>query len=593
MLIDTYLRCFAPAPQKATPCNDKRNENNSLIRSAFSMPDEIPEGQRTSTLMKLLGSMQAKGISDEAIRAAIIAENERRCIPPMTDKELEDTVFPALERWTKGTVPYVFDRQYTFDSVDIISHLVELRPERNKRYGWHDAGNGNLFADLFRGVACFVPERKKWFVFDGTCWQPDTANMKVMGMCKQAADALMSYTVQEIPDEKLRSDYIKHIAKWQQFKYRETILKDAASVQPVSLSEFDSDPYLFNCLNGTLNLRDMSFHEHVSTDRLTMIAGVEYRPEARCERWERFIDEVTINDRALAKFIQKALGYALTGDTRFECFFILYGATSRNGKSTLSETIMRLVGDYGKTANPETIAKRKYSDSRSPSEDIARLAGARFVNMSEPDKQMALNSALVKTLTGGDTVNARFLGENSFQFRPQFKMFIDTNHLPYVSDTTLFSSDRAQIIPFKRHFSEAERDSGLKKRLTAAQSLSGILNWCLDGLKMLRREGFTPPEAVKQATREYEEFSDRIGQFIDSELEADPRSEVATNMVFCRYQDWCYSNGFKPEGKNEFRKSLASKGVEIKQKRPEEKRGDRSAAKKSFVLGYSLKIPQS
>ncbi len=254
---------------------------------------------------------------------------------------------------------------------------------------------------------------------------------------------------------------------------------------------------------------------------------------------------------------------------------------------------MRLVGDYGKTANPETVAKRKYSDSRSPSEDIARLAGSRFVNMSEPDKSMALNSALVKTLTGGDTVNARFLGENSFSFKPQFKMFIDTNHLPYVSDSTLFSSERAKIIPFKRHFSEAERDSGLKKRLTTPESLSGILNWCLEGLQILKREGFTSPEAVKQATREYEEFSDRIGQFIDSELEADPRSEIATNLVFCRYQDWCYLNGFKPEGKNEFRKSLASKGVEIKQKRPEEKRGDRSAAKKSFVLGYSLKIPQS
>ena len=120
-----------------------------------------------------------------------------------------------------------------------------------------------------------------------------------MGMCKQAADALMSYTVQEVTDEKLRSDYIKHIVKWQQFKYRETILKDAASVRPVSLSAFDSDPYLFNCLNGTLNLHNMSFHEHTSADRLTMIAGVEYCPEARCERWERFIDEVTISDNPL------------------------------------------------------------------------------------------------------------------------------------------------------------------------------------------------------------------------------------------------------------------------------------------------------
>lgn len=564
-----------------------------IQRQPYSAPETIPEGQRVTELVRMLGSLQSKGFSDEIIRGAIHTANDTQCVPPLSDHELETMVFPSLKRFEKGTAPYNYDIPFTTDIADIISHLIELRPERNKRFGWHDAGNGNLFADLFSGVACFVPERKKWFVFDGACWQPDTANMKVMGMCKQAADALMSYTVQEISDEKLRTDYIKHISRWQQYKYRETVLKDAASVHPVSLSEFDSDPYLFNCLNGMLNLRDMSFHEHVSTDRLTMIAGVEYRPEARCERWERFIDEVTMGDKALAKFIQKALGYALTGDTRFECFFILYGATSRNGKSTLSETIMRLVGDYGKTANPETIAKRKYSDSRSPSEDIARLAGARFVNMSEPDKTMALNSALVKTLTGGDTVNARFLGENSFQFRPQFKMFIDTNHLPYVSDTTIFSSDRAKIIPFKRHFSETERDSRLKDRLTAAESLSGILNWCLDGLKMLRREGLAPPEAVKQATREYEEFSDRIGQFIDSELEADPRSEVATNMVFCRYQDWCYSNGFKPEGKNEFRKSLASKGVEIKQKRPEEKRGDRSAAKKSFVLGYTLKIPQS
>ena len=560
-------------------------------RQSYTAPKSIPEGQRVTQLVRMIGSLQSKGFSDEVIRGAINAANDSHCNPPLSDHELEAEVFPALRRFEKGTAPYTFDAPYSANIADIISQLMELRPERNKRYGWHDAGNGNLFADLFGSVACFVPERKKWYVFDGKRWIPDAANMKVMELCKQAADALMSYALQAIDDEKLRADYIKHVSKWQQFKYRDTILKDAASVVPVNLSEFDRDSYLLNCLNGTLNLRDLSFRDHDSADRLTKIAGVEYHPEARCERWERFIDEVTINDAELAKFIQKSLGYALTGDTRFECFFILYGATSRNGKGTLCETVMQLVGDYGRTASPETVAQRKYSDSRSPSEDIARLAGARFVNMPEPDKQMALSSSLVKTLTGNDTVNARFLGENSFEFRPQFKIFINTNHLPYVSDTTLFSSDRVKIIPFNRHFSEHERDSKLKSRLTSADSLSGILNWCLSGLQGLNREGFTLPESVRNATREYAEISDRIGQFMDSALEPDTLGEVRTNLVYVRYQDWCYANAFRPEGKNEFRKSLASANVEIQRKRPAGKEGDNKASKESFIIGYKLKNP--
>lgn len=559
-------------------------------KGAFSMPEVIPEGKRTSTLMQLLGSLQAKGLSDESIMAAVRAENDSRCVPPLTDDELERTVFPALRRFAKNTAPYVFDRPYNTDTAEIVSRLTELHPEQNKRYGWHDAGNSNLFSDLFREVACYVPERKKWYVFDGKRWIPDVANMKVMELCKIAADALMSYTIQNVNDEKLRSDYIKHISKWQQYKYRETILKDAASVVPTKLSEFDQNPYLLNCQNGTINLRDMSFHEHSADDKLTKICGADYDPEAHCERWYQFISEVTCGDAELATFIQKALGYFLTGDTRYECFFILYGATSRNGKGTLCETMMQLAGEYGRTASPETIAQRKYSDSRSPSEDIARLAGSRFVNMSEPDKQMALSAALVKTLTGNDTINARFLGENSFEYKPQFKIFVNTNHLPYVSDSTLFSSDRVKIIPFARHFEAWERDSSLKSKLTTPESLSGILNWCIEGLQGLRHEGFMIPDAVKNATQQYMESADKIGQFIDSELERVPTAEVKTRNVHQAYQNWCYENGYRPEGFSEFKKSLASASIEIKRKRPEDRKGDPKAKKEDFVMGYSLKI---
>lgn len=554
---------------------------------AFQMPEEIGEGNRTNSLLKLVGSMQAKGLSDEAIRAAVSAENETRCNPPLTEQELESTVFPALSRWKKGTAPYAADRDYSTDTAGILAALMELHPEKNGRYGWHDAGNGNLFSDLSRNVARFVPERKKWYCYDGMRWTPDVGNTRTMNFCKTVADALMSYTVQNIVDEKLRTDYMKHVSKWQGFKYRETILKDAGTVAPVSVSEFDQNKYLFNCQNGTLNLRTGEFREHDCNDLITKLANVEYRPDAVCDRWEQFIAEIMCDDRELSVYLQKALGYALTGDTKHECFFILYGATSRNGKGTLTDTFGTMVGDYGKTASPETIAQRKYSDSRSPSEDVARLAGARYVNMSEPDKKMILSASLVKTLTGNDVVTARFLGENSFEFKPQFKMFINTNHLPYATDSTLFSSDRVKVIPFNRHFGEGERDETLKHKLTQAESLSGILNWCISGLRSLSVEGFGVPQSVREATQEYSENSDKVGQFIADRMIPSVQSEVHADIVHKAYQDWCWANGFKPEGFSEFKKSLASAGIEVKRARP--KNADKHSGNKvQMIYGYEL-----
>lgn len=185
------------------------------------------------------------------------------------------------------------------------------------------------------------------------------------------------------------------------------------------LSDFDKDPYLYNCLNGTLDLRTREFRPHRSADMLSIIANVRYVPEARGELWERVIHEAMQGDTGTIAFLQKAMGYGLTGDTSEECFFTLYGATTRNGKGTIMETYMRMQGGYGRTARPETITQKQTVNSSGPSEDIARLAGARVVNISEPDKKMVLSAALVKTLTGNDKITARFLNENSFEFYPQ------------------------------------------------------------------------------------------------------------------------------------------------------------------------------
>lgn len=460
--------------------------------------------------------------------------------------------------------------------------LDSLRPESNARYPWNDVGNGNLFADIFHEVARYVPERKRWYVFNGCIWEPDAGNLQAAELCKQLANRLAIYAL-GLPEGDTRDRYRKFVESWQRRHVRETILKDAASVYPVSLSEFDKDPWALNCQNGTLNLRTGAFHQHCASDMLTELAGVAYDPAARCDRWESFMDEVMCGDAEKVIFLQKAFGYSLTGDTSEECFFIPFGATTRNGKSTALEAIMRLMGSYARSAKPDTIAQKNQARGGAPSEDVARLAGARLVNIAEPEKNLVLSSALVKTLTGNDTINARFLNENSFEFKPCFKLFVNTNHLPQVTDTTLFSSGRVKVIPFERHFAAAEQDKQLKQKLTKPDSLSGILNWCLVGLRLWQETGMEPPQAILDATEAYRLDSDKTARFISEELEPGPGYEVKTADAYLRYQAWCVKYGFQYGSVKSFSADIQG-AVKVKRKRP--KSGGNPTV---FIIGYQLK----
>ncbi len=366
--------------------------------------------------------------------------------------------------------------------------LYTLCPESTERYKSTDIGNSRLFADFYKDTVRYVPERKLWYVFDGTRWIPDVGNLKTMDLCMELADILLVYTAGMI-DDGLKRKFGDNWWKWQNRRTRETVLKDAQGIYPIHMTEFDVDPYLFNCQNGTLHLKTKEFLPHDANDKLTKISDVIYDPSARCERFETFVDEIMSSDRERADFLQRSLGYALSGDTRFECLFILYGATTRNGKGTLMESVLNVMGDYGNTVRPETISMKQNVSSQNPTEDIARLAGIRFANISEPSKGLLLNAAQVKSMTGNDTLNARFLHENSFDFRPQFKIFMNTNYLPVITDITLFSSGRILIIPFERHFEETEQDKTLKPLFRQPENQSAILNWLLEGYRRLESEG--------------------------------------------------------------------------------------------------------
>lgn len=226
--------------------------------------------------------------------------------------------------------------------------------------------------------------------------------------------------------------------------------------------------------------------------------------------------------------------------------------------NNFTEILLYLLGDYATTISPESLAIKANKDSRTASPDIAKLAGTRLVVASEPPRRMLFDSSLVKTLTGRDTVSARFLHENEFQFKPKFKLILNSNYLPVISDKTVFSSNRVKVVPFERHFTEKEQNKHLKEQLQ--QEIDGILNWCIQGLSLYRKEGLEPPTAVQIATHEYSEDSDKIGKFISECLEKSDEN-LAAKDVYEKYSQWCNDCGLGVDGRTSFYEELKTKNL--------------------------------
>ena len=465
---------------------------------------------------------------------------------------------------------YTFTPDYRYLSTTV----EELAPHTNPRYESFQIGNGRMFVDFFRSIILMNDTRGRWYIYDGRVWRPDQHDIKIAEMAKDFRDALLSFAP-TITAEDTRNRFLSRVDKLDQRKYRDLMVKDAGSdpAVTVDMSAFDRDKFLFNCHNGTINLLTGEFRPHDPADMLTKMTEVDYVPDAVCERWLTFMDEVMEGDKERIKYLQKAIGYAMSGDTRLECMFILYGATSRNGKGTTMETVLRILGEYGRTAKPDMLSKKGFADSSGPSEDVARLNGARMVNVSEPEKSMQIDASLTKQMTGNNILTARFLRENSFEFKPQFKLFIDTNHLPQISDMTLFESDRIKIIPFNRHFTAEERDIDLKSFFAKPENLSGILNWCLEGFRLYMAEGLDMPDSVENATTEYRQQSDRIMMFTSQCVKQERGQELRASAVYTRYKDWCAENGFKYENASNFRKKMEQAGYVYQRRRPSGEKG--------------------
>lgn len=424
----------------------------------------------------------------------------------------------------------------------IYNKLVEIEAKKWVLSVKSDIRNSDTFGMLFKDIIRYVPQRRCWYYYDSVRWQMDEDDIVVSELCKILANQLKMYVLNEVPFDE-QKQCMDNALRWQNYSYRKKIIDDARTVNTIPLTLFDSNEHLINCQNGTFDLKTCTLNPHNPDDLITKLAPVDIDVSVNNERWDSFILEIMSGDEQKAEYLQKVLGNALFGGNNEECLYILYGATTRNGKGTLVESILNVLGDYATTVRPESLAVSNRG-AGSHSEDIARLKGVRFANISEPSKNMKFNASLVKSLTGGDTINARYLHENSFDFKPQMKIYINTNYLPSVNDNTVFKSNRMVVIPFDRHFEPYEQDKTLKSFFATDELKTAIMNWLICGYYMCLSNGLEQPDSVKIAITDYENKNDVIYNFLKNALVRYKEGKTPVMEAHNQYSNWARVNGY-------------------------------------------------
>lgn len=408
-----------------------------------------------------------------------------------------------------------------------------------KLYTLDDMGNAKRFIDLFGEDFRYNYTDKTFLYWDGCRWAADqtsaverSADVSVEAMSAEAE------WYEKNGDEDAAKAFRKHIKASRSNKSKTNMLKEVQHNMPIMPFQLDKHKMAFNVPNGTLSLKTGQLVPAKRDYFITKFSPVEFTDNADCPMWRRFLDDIFGGDRELIRYIQKAVGYSMTGDTSEQCVFFLYG-TGRNGKSTFLDVLREIFGDYVSNIQPETIMV-KNSMGNGINSDIARLKGARMVTTVEPNEGVRLNEGLIKQLTGDDAVTARKLYGNEFEFKPEFKLWMATNHKPIIRGTDDGIWRRIHMIPFTVQIPADKVDRQLKSKLE--REYPAILRWAVEGCLLWQREGLKQPRAVLDMTREYRREMDVISGFLDDRCEVGEGFSAKSSELYAAYSAWCESN---------------------------------------------------
>lgn len=489
----------------------------------------ISEGQRNDTLFKLACSLRAKDVSYDTALSTIEAENQKRCNPPLSEIEVKN----------------------------IVASAYKYEPTLVNSFNCTDLGNAKRLVSLHGNIIRYCFAWKKWLIWDGKRWSIDNDG-QILRLAKDTVKRIYE-EAGLISDESQR----KAVAKWavsSESEHRISAMVSLGASEegiPIPPNHLDINPWLLNCQNGTIDLKTRELKQHDPKNFITKIIPVEYNPEATCELWIEFLEKILNWNYDMIHFLQRAIGYSLTGVTLEQCLFLLYGIGA-NGKSTFLNIVNFILGDYAQTASFETFLLKNQDRINN---DIARMQGKRFISAIEAEGERRLAEVLIKQLTGGDTVTARFLFSEFFDYKPQFKIWLACNHKPIIRGTDHAIWRRIKLIPFNVTIPEAERDKHLTEKLQA--DLPGILSWAVQGCLEWQREGLKIPDEVKTATSEYQGEMDVIQAFLDDRCftKIDSKDvKTISSKLYEAYAKWCSENGETPLDNRSFGRRLSEKG---------------------------------
>lgn len=485
----------------------------------------------------------------------------------------EQTLFKAINEANNIYTP----KQQTDDNPlrYALSKLFDNQ-EETKEYpirSYDDTGNADRFIDRYGNLYKYSYIANKFYIYDGMKWKVDDKG-SIRKLIDEMIESIKNEKVlhsEDVTEEEAREVFQKYYKKTRGTQAKKNIMNELMHRRPATPDEFDKDDMLLNVANGYIDLTSRELYKHDINKMFSQITNTDYTEKMQPAVWLDFLNDIFAGDKAVIRYIQKALGYSLTGSTREQIMFILFGK-GRNGKSIFVEVISEILGDYSNNMQAKSLMVKKNDNINT---DIARLSKARFVTSSEPNEGFRFDEGLIKQLTGGDKVTARFLYAEEFEYTPKFKIWVSTNHKPIIRGTDDGIWRRLVLIPFDVQIPEEKVDKDLKYKLL--REAPAILNWMAEGAYMWMQEGLAMPEKLKEASKDYRNEMDVIEQFIEDECKRVDDGKEKANELYELYKQWANDNGNYKMSNKDF-------GIKMKEKFKYKKTN-------SGMFYFGLKIP--
>jgi P4 family phage/plasmid primase-like protien len=492
---------------------------------------KVMEGNRNDCLAREAGKLRRLGYGQDMIFNALCEKNRSLCFPPLSVDEV-------------GRI-----------AQSIAQYEPELLPS-----GTTEDGLALEFTSRHAEDWRFVAAWGQWFHWDGACWRAEStlrAYDLARNVCRNEAARCPTPAIAARIASAATVAAVERLAK-------------ADRKHAATSDQWDMHPWLLNTPTGAVDLQSGDLRPHRREDYFTKVAGAA--PGGDCPLWRQFLRDVTDGDEDLQAYLARVAGYALTGVTREHALFFLYG-TGANGKSVFLNTLAAILADYATIAPVDTFLETK--SDRHPT-DLAALRGARLVSSIEIDQGKRWAEAKLKALTGGDVIAARFMRQDFFEYRPQFKLFVAGNHKPAIRGVDEAMRRRLHLIPFTVTIAPEKRDKTLPERLLAERD--GIMAWAIQGCLDWHQGGLQPPEAVTGATRDYFTDEDALGRWLGEACRQDPNATATTAALFAAWETWAKTAGEWVGSKKDFSIKLKERGFQKWDEPGTRKRGFRGVA---------------